>query len=395
MRVLLFFFCCFLSLELVAQTEIQFEKNSTIQALKTKAKKEKKLIFIDAYTSWCGPCKWISANIFTDPKVADYYNKNFINAKFDMEDQGEGTRIGSSYEVMCYPNLLFIDADGKLIHRTAGVDQDPQFYIALGETAKDSKKCFAAVQERYKKEPTNTTYFAEYLTLVSNTCLDFQKDLDSFLFRLTEDDYLQEENWKLIQNHLADFNHKVTQYISKNTSKFQDKFGDQVGAFLFNSVRQTAFDLLNEPDFQEYKYQLLLKNSKLIEVPEIQSIVPMLEVYGFERKGEWENLFDYLMKNGDTILDSENKNRYSYLISENTISEVYLKKAEKWMLEVIAEGENWNNLDTYAHVLVKLNKKKEALEIAEKSLKRVEVEELTEEQINSTKSFIEEIKTGN
>jgi len=395
MKIALFIFCSLVGFKLVAQTEINFEKNTTIQALKAKAKKEKKLIFIDAYTTWCGPCKWISANIFTNKEVADYYNKNFINAKFDMEDQGEGTRIGSSYQVMCYPNLLFIDAEGKLIHRTAGVDQDPQFYIALGETAKDSKKCFAAVQERYKKEPTNTTYFAEYLTLVSNTCLDFQKDLDSFLFRLTEDDYLQEENWKLIQNHLADFNHKVTQYISKNTSKFQDKFGDQVGAFLFNSVRQTAFDLLNEPDFQEYKYQLLLKNSKLIEVPEIQSIVPMLEVYGFERKGEWENLFDYLMKNGDTILDSENKNRYSYLISENTISEVYLKKAEKWMLEVIAEGENWNNLDTYAHVLVKLNKKKEALEIAEKSLKRAEVEELTEEQINSTKSFIEEIKTEN
>jgi hypothetical protein len=312
-----------------------------------------------------------------------------------MEDQGEGTRIGSSYEVMCYPNLLFIDANGKLIHRTAGVDQDPQFYIALGETAKDSKKCFAAVEERYKKEPTNTTYFAEYLTLVSNTCLDFQKDLDNYLFRLTEDDYLKEENWKLIQNHLADFNHKVTQYVSKNTSKFQDKFGDQVGAFLYNSVRQTAFDLLNEPDFQEYKYQLLLKNSKLIEITEIQSIVPMLEVYGFERKSEWDNLFDYLMKNGDAILDSENKNRYSYLISENTTSEVYLKKAEKWIIEVISEGENWNNLDTYAHVLVKLNKKKEALIIAEKSLKRVEVEELTEEQINSTKSFIEEMKTEN
>jgi hypothetical protein len=57
--------------------------------------------------------------------------------------------------------------------------------------------------------------------------------------------------------------------------------------------------------------------------------VPMLEIYGFERKSEWDNLFDYLMKNGDAILDSENKNRYSYLISENTTSEVYLKKAEK------------------------------------------------------------------
>jgi addiction module RelE/StbE family toxin len=104
--------------------QIAFENNHTLDMLKAKAKKEKKLIFIDAYTTWCGPCKWISANIFTDKDVATFYNKNFINAKFDMEDQGEGTKIGSLYKVMCYPNLLFIDADGKLVHRTSGAEQD-------------------------------------------------------------------------------------------------------------------------------------------------------------------------------------------------------------------------------------------------------------------------------
>ncbi|MCF8411653.1 MAG: thioredoxin family protein, partial [Crocinitomicaceae bacterium] len=72
MKIVLFVFCSLVGFKLVAQTEINFEKNTTIQALKAKAKKEKKLIFIDAYTTWCGPCKWISANIFTNKEVADY-----------------------------------------------------------------------------------------------------------------------------------------------------------------------------------------------------------------------------------------------------------------------------------------------------------------------------------
>jgi hypothetical protein len=148
-------------------------------------------------------------------------------------------------------------------------------------------------------------------------------------------------------------------------------------------------------DFQENKYQALLNTAKTMELEPVKGIFPMLEIYGYERKSDWEGLFGYLMKNGDEVLDSENKNRYSYIISENATSDVHLKKAEQWMKEVLAEegGEIWNNLDTYAHVLHKLKRDKEALEYAEKSLNTGE--ELTEEQITATQTFIEEIKNGN
>jgi thiol-disulfide isomerase/thioredoxin len=390
--VVLFLVNAFISF---SQTEIQFEKNSTLEELKKKAKKEKKLIFIDAYTTWCGPCKWISANIFTDPQVAEYYNKNFINAKFDMEDQGEGTKIGSTYSVMCYPNLLFIDSDGKLVHRTAGAEQDPQYYITLGETAKNPEKRFSAVEAKYRAHPSNPGNFKEYMAAVSTTCLDYASELDNFLNQLNEADYLKEENWNIIQEYLTDFNHKTTQYIAKNTAKFSEKFGEEVNDFLFNSIRQTAFDLLNEMDFQENKYQALLNTAKTMELETVKGIFPMLEIYCYERKADWEGLFGYLMQNGDEVLDSENKNRYSYIISENATSDVHLKKAEQWMQEVLAEegGVIWNNLDTYAHVLHKLKRDKEALEYAEKSLNTGE--ELTEEQITATQKFIEEIKNGN
>ncbi|MDZ7846006.1 MAG: thioredoxin family protein [Owenweeksia sp.] len=55
--------------------------NEALQA----AEEEGKPIFMDCYTTWCGPCKWMSANIFTQQEVGDYYNENYVCVKFDME----------------------------------------------------------------------------------------------------------------------------------------------------------------------------------------------------------------------------------------------------------------------------------------------------------------------
>ena len=56
---------------------ITFKKKSFEEA-KKEAKKSGKLIFIDAYTDWCGPCKRMAATSFKDPKVGEMFNKNFI-----------------------------------------------------------------------------------------------------------------------------------------------------------------------------------------------------------------------------------------------------------------------------------------------------------------------------
>ena len=77
------------------------------QALE-KAREEEKPIFVDAYTTWCGPCKMMTQRTFPDPQVGDLFNANFISVKIDMEQEA-GLAFQRQYPVRAYPTLLFID----------------------------------------------------------------------------------------------------------------------------------------------------------------------------------------------------------------------------------------------------------------------------------------------
>lgn len=110
---------------------IQFMDISFADALK-KAKKEKKLIFVDAYAVWCGPCKWMEANTFRDKEVGEAFNKNFINLKIDME-KGEGPELARKYNVRAYPTLFLIDGEGNVVKRILGAKKKDQLLSEVEE----------------------------------------------------------------------------------------------------------------------------------------------------------------------------------------------------------------------------------------------------------------------
>lgn len=108
---------------------IQFHKGTWEEALQL-AKKENKLIFLDIYATWCGPCKKLKANTFSDAKVGTLYNQNFVNVAFDGE-QGDGAMLMRKYQLRSFPSLLFIDGNGKVVAQTGGYHK-PNELIALG-----------------------------------------------------------------------------------------------------------------------------------------------------------------------------------------------------------------------------------------------------------------------
>jgi thioredoxin 1 len=111
---------------------IVFIENSWDEALK-QAGLQKKYIFVDAYATWCGPCKMLKAQTFTDDKAAAFYNSNFINVAIDME-KGRGPELARQWQLRAYPTLIIFDSKGKPVLGTVGFIK-PDELIRFGREA--------------------------------------------------------------------------------------------------------------------------------------------------------------------------------------------------------------------------------------------------------------------
>lgn len=113
------------------QPGIEFFEGSWGSAL-AQARKENKLVFLDAHAVWCRPCKLMKKRTFKDPAVAKFFNENFINVEMDME-RGEGKSLSHKLAIRAYPTLIFVNGKGEVIKKEVGFLNAPDF-LALGKT---------------------------------------------------------------------------------------------------------------------------------------------------------------------------------------------------------------------------------------------------------------------
>ena len=127
---LLFFFGLItLSGNLTAQG-IEFFHGTWEEAI-MKAKEQDKIIFVDAYTTWCGPCKRMAASTFPDEEVGKLFNQYFLSLKIDMEKE-MGMEFKKKFPVSAYPTLFFIDYDQEVVQKAVGA-KSPADLIALAQ----------------------------------------------------------------------------------------------------------------------------------------------------------------------------------------------------------------------------------------------------------------------
>lgn len=145
---------------------IRWTEGLTWEQVKEKAKIEKKYIFIDCYTTWCGPCKAMDKNVYTDEKVGRVTEDKFISVKVQMDKTAyddesvkqwyqDAALIQANYTVDAFPTFLFVYPDGKPMHKAVGY-KNPDQFVSLIREALDTKKQYYTILSDFKPGKMDT-----------------------------------------------------------------------------------------------------------------------------------------------------------------------------------------------------------------------------------------------
>jgi len=183
-KVILCIAFCLATLVGFAQHDgIHFFDGTLEEALKV-AESEGKNVYVDCQTSWCGPCKKMAKDIFTDKEVAEYYNEHFINVSLDMEKEGKS--MAKEFDVRYYPTHVYLNPSRTILHNVIGFQLSDKF-LETGEIALNPKKRNGRFQSEFKSGNRSSKFLLEYTEYLAGKRLPAQEVFDLYLKSLPAD----------------------------------------------------------------------------------------------------------------------------------------------------------------------------------------------------------------
>lgn len=335
-----------------AQEAIQFQ-DLPFKDLIAKAKKEKKIVFLDAYASWCGPCKMMERNVFTQKSVGDYFNTNFVNARFDME-KGEGRDIAAKYGVRSYPTYLFLNGDGELVSQNFGYMEESMFLtMAQDVNSPNNKK--GSLKERFAQGEKNPEFLINIMKLNSSTDYPFAKQASERYFEnkkkteeFTKDEVgfllfflksTEDKNYQTFVDRKVD----IIKFLPEETYK---EFDSQIK---LGKIVEQSIDSQNKKINDEY----FMKNAgPLVGKHDAEIKLNQTKLSYYEQNAnfpEYEKVALSYYKNSEAFEPNELL-KAAWIFSEHIKTPSSLKKAAEWAEKSVMRGETSEN----TYILAKL-----------------------------------------
>jgi thioredoxin-related protein len=215
-------------------SQVNFETISIEEAL-AKAEKEQKNVFIDVYTTWCGPCKRMDENVFSRKDVGERMAKEYIALKIDNERSPYRDAVGK-YGIKGYPTMLILDSKGKEIGRIYGSRSPEGFMSELDNYSPQKAMTVSAAFEAMQNHPADRqqwkaalkTLDREFNALIKegryrdflNACQAYFENFDISALEDTTD-------YMIFRNANLSLEHPVVQfYLNDSTEYGQYKHKD-------------------------------------------------------------------------------------------------------------------------------------------------------------------------
>ncbi len=360
--------------------QILFQEKSWAEILDL-AKQKKQYIFLDCYTSWCGPCKGMATNVFTNNKVADFMNANFICTHFDME-KGEGKNLHVKYKsfIPGFPTYLIIDSTEKVLYQSAGY-MDPDKFIRSMSDGLSGNDSWVIMKERYNNNERNWDFLWVYTQALEKA---YQKNdinivVKYILENLTIEDVSNNESaynlfktyWKDTQTEL--FRTYMSQRFSLYRKYQKERFLEDHNIYKLYKRQVDDFVKACTEDTINYDFdaeQAMINDLKRESFGERERLYAIMRINHAVKVRDFKTFF-YLVDAGFDfeMLDSGCSAMiidWVALMAENTKDKKALRKLIFYLpnLDKISQNHDlmrYRETRVYASILEKLGKKNEAM----------------------------------
>ena len=209
------------------QAQSVFRENESWQDVKREAVEQKKLIFMDCYTVWCGPCKGLSEKVFPQPKVQQFLGEHFVACKYDME-KGEGAELYEKYKpyIPGFPTMLVINPDDEtVVHKIAGYTEADALIQALQDGL--DGKTLTAFQKRYDAGERSVAFMRDYCRALEVAYEEETKErvVRDFVESLPLDSLLNKDVFLMYQPYLDDVYSERYAFVLDNLSRYRSRLG--------------------------------------------------------------------------------------------------------------------------------------------------------------------------
>ena len=368
------------------ESGIEFFHGTFDEALK-KAKEENKLVFMDAYAEWCGPCKRMAATTFKDEKVGKFMNDNFVNVKMDME-KGEGPDLQRKFDVSAYPTLLFLNEKGESVHKSIG-GLDNAALIAQGRAALSKIDNTKDFEKDYTAGKRDAGLVLNYVRALNRAGKPSLKVVNDFLLKNTA---TNDTTQRIIFEGTTQADSKVFDLLVKNRLQIAPLFSEK----LVNDRLEAAIEKTMENAIA-FKSEDLQKEAKEKMAKYFPAKADMFSMESDIKFSKATADVDKFCKACDVYVKKEAKSdaRRLYLTAKNMTEsfpydKTVLAAAEKYLKKAAENGGMVEYVYLYAQTLHRIGKKSDALAAAEKALKIAQ--ESAAQFVPAVQQLIEQIK---